>query len=1054
MKCINVLLFILLGCCLQLCASQLYRYDPGDERLIRELRYGFDQFDIVNGEYSFNRPLYGGNTAFRVDCGDRPEFVLYKPGRVGNFRIGFTGDSGVTKWFIGCDVVKARYFPGEMVYEISDKEMAGEVVLSCIVPWEFEGLIVWVRVERSFGDSDIVWAFGCNDMKKGRRGGDIGCEREPVEKFFAFSEDGCKGNKFEILDDGFVIDGKAGRWQCRVSADTEMQVADAGCWDKPGELFGAAKGVDKAVIAGKTKVGSVRNIYLVMAREGELPGGWSLDEYKRLFSKAADSREKVAEKVLVSTPDEYIDNAAGALCVAADAIWDEQHGAVMHGAVAWRRKLLGWRGPYANDALGWHERSRRHLLYWAGQQDESEVLDAIPQADEVARLSRNETALHSNGTMSKSHYDMNLVYIDCLFRHLLWTGDMELARELWPVIVRHLDWEKRLFRREFGDDNLPLYEAYAAIWASDDMQYNGGGVAYSSAYNYYHNVMAARIAEKLGEDAGRFLLEAAAIKRGMNKYLWFEGKGVFGEYKDYLGNQLVHPVPGLWSIYHVIDSELATPQQAWQMSRYVDNNIAHFAIVSPGLPGNDCFTLASSNWMPYSWSVNNVVMAEVSHSSLAFWQAGRSDMAYRMFKGCVLDSMYLGKCPGNVGTTTYYDMARGESQRDFGDGTGIVSRALVEGLFGVRPDMLAGELVIRPGFPEDWERASLNHADIKLDYKRDGNVEEYRIADKFKTENNVVLEVPALSDVLPVVTVDGEVVSSSFAEDVSSKVLLRVKAGKVEDSKVRIEWPDGEGIGQRWLFEDGGNDKDRHEYVSEDWRGVDREKIRQYKVDLSGCFNDSVCQIFENEYRSPRSPYCSLAIPVQGIGSWCNYKRTFAVDDSGLDEYEKGVFPIDFSLCSGKANTAFVSMWDNYPESVTVPVNGSYSYAYFVVTGSTNSMQCYVENARIAVDYEDGTSKEFVLVPPYNYWPIDQDYYVDDHAFYMPGPLLPRLHLADGKVYINELPEFKKNGGEVAGGAANIVEMRLDRSKRISSIKIEAVANEVVVGVMAVTLVQ
>ena len=75
---------------------------------------------------------------------------------------------------------------------------------------------------------------------------------------------------------------------------------------------------------------------------------------------------------------------------------------------------------------------------------------------------------------------MNLVAVDAFFRHLLWTGDMNYARRMWPVIERHLAWERRLFRREFGPDKLPLYEAYAAIWASDNLQYNGGGVTHAS----------------------------------------------------------------------------------------------------------------------------------------------------------------------------------------------------------------------------------------------------------------------------------------------------------------------------------------------------------------------------------------------------------------------------------------------------------------------------------------------------------------------------------------------------------------------------------------------
>jgi len=61
--------------------------------------------------------------------------------------------------------------------------------------------------------------------------------------------------------------------------------------------------------------------------------------------------------------------------------------------------------------------------------------------------------------------------------------------------------------------------------------------------------------------------------------------------------------------------------------------------------------------------------------------------------------MFMGICPGNVGTLNYLDVYRRESQRDFADGGGVTSRAIVEGLFGLRPDALAGELLIAPGLP-------------------------------------------------------------------------------------------------------------------------------------------------------------------------------------------------------------------------------------------------------------------------------------------------------------------------------------------------------------------
>ena len=66
------------------------------ERPLRYFPVGTD-FVITNGTEFFNRPLYGLNSGFRLDGGDRPEFSLYLPGRGGNLRFGIKTAAGV-KW--------------------------------------------------------------------------------------------------------------------------------------------------------------------------------------------------------------------------------------------------------------------------------------------------------------------------------------------------------------------------------------------------------------------------------------------------------------------------------------------------------------------------------------------------------------------------------------------------------------------------------------------------------------------------------------------------------------------------------------------------------------------------------------------------------------------------------------------------------------------------------------------------------------------------------------------------------------------------------------------
>jgi hypothetical protein len=74
--------------------------------------------------------------------------------------------------------------------------------------------------------------------------------------------------------------------------------------------------------------------------------------------------------------------------------------------------------------------------------------------------------------------------------------------------------------------------------------------------------------------------------------------------------------------------------------------------------------------------------------------------------------MYLGGSPGNIGQISFYDAARGEAYRDFADPVAMTARSLVEGLFGIQPNAIKNELIIKPGFPADWNNASIQLPDI------------------------------------------------------------------------------------------------------------------------------------------------------------------------------------------------------------------------------------------------------------------------------------------------------------------------------------------------------
>ena len=1030
-----------------------------ENNIARPLRYwpiGTD-FVITNGAEFFNRPLYCVHSGFRIDGGDKPEFSLYLPGRGGNLRFGIKTAGGI-KWLNNARLIVTRYRPGSLLYEIHDPLLGeGELNLTVLPLADSKGLIALATLRGA--TADLIWAYGGANGVRGARDGDIGCERQPISEFFQMQPEQCRGNSFSTSSNSFTLHSAKAVIAGVAPSGTKLFVADATKWNSPEALLASAgTAAELPVIAGQAPLPPNQPVYFAMEQlspdERQVLNSADLPA---IFAAAEKHREAIAQRVSVETPDPFINAAAAALCVAADAVWDEKQQCFMHGAVAWRTRLLGWRGQYTGDALGWHERTAAHFAGFARQQNTNPIPKTIPPPDEQFNLARSEAALHSNGDMSKNHYDMNLVAVDAFFRHLLWTGDTNYARDMWPVIERHLAWERRLFRREFGPDKLPLYEAYAAIWASDDLGYNGAGTAHASAYNYFANKMAARVAALIGKDPAPYQREADLILRGMNKYLWLADQGNFAESKDWLGRQLTHPNSGLWTFYHTLDSEVPTPLQAWQMSRWIDSHLAHIPIRGANVPAEGLFTLPETSWMPYQWSLNNVVMAEAAHTSLGFWQANRPETAFQLFKGELLDSMFLGECPGNVGAMTSHDMARGEAQRDFADAIGVNSRALVEGLFGVKPDALAGELKIVPGFPDSWNFAAMHHPDFDFAFHRHGSTDTYLVEPKFSKPLELNLQIVARGTE-PEVRINGKSAAWRWMDNEFGARRIIIQTPAAEKFEVVVQWK-GETPGPK-IAPEAPPAAPVH-VAAFDWTKKVSPAEKFEAVDLQPFFNDRVTQIFRNEYRAPRSPFASLATPKQGIGGWCEPNASFEVDDSGLRSLAarhngKIILPDGIPLAtpgeSGAKNIIFTSQWNNYPHEVSVPLSGKSAHAFLLMAGSTAVMQSRFDNGEIVVAYTDGSTDRLALNNPVNWWPIDQDYFIDDYAFRRDEPIPPRVDLRTGSIRLLDPITFKGQGGKVPGGAGTVLEMPLNPAKDLKSLTVRALANEVAIGLMSVTL--
>ncbi len=1155
----------------------------------RELHYKEDKGDflLVNGKYRFNRALYGDNRASRVEAGDLPEFALYLPGMGGNLQFIIQKGNSIKK-LIDADKIETRYRPGSMLYEIKDPVLGnGSLKLTVLAQAKEEGLVLKMETVNIDSSTKIYAVYGGTSGTTFSRNGDIGAD--PESGFYLLPEYGLN-NQFQALKNQFQLNYVNKKKETQTVNGNFSNVAFLQMTDAKtlGNLADFTQNkIVKSPIIYASYSSQKQPIYIQVAK-GKPAKTLSDKDLKNIFNEAEKARLTLTNRIQLKTPDADLNNFGANLAVAADGIWESP--TFLHGAVAWRMRLNAWRGAYTADALNWHDRAKEHFESYAN----SQVLkpDFAPvEMDTLLHLARHAermgNSVFSSGYISRNpndntkphHYDMNLVFFDQMFSHFNYTGDKEFLKKMWPTMVRHMDWEKRNFKR--GD----LYDAYAAIWASDALQYSGGKVTHTSAYNYRANREMAKLAKIIGENPQPYEQEADAILKAMKNQLWIKNKGHFAEYKDALGNQTVHDIPGIWSIYHVSDAYILNEFEEYQNLQYINNYIPHIPVTIKGENNKNYYTLSTTNWQPYDWSINNVALAENLQTALAYWQAGRNEDAYKLWKGNLAESMYYGMSPGNFQQLSHYDAFRGELYRDFADPIGVASRTLTEGLFGVYPNLLDHKISIKPGFPKDWNSAELKLPDWEYQFIRSSKKTDYLFTSKYQNPVALEMQIPVNYTNITSVKVNGNKVDwkikpNSILQPIIQFETPRGKEFKIEinysgeelknektdyihyisenlqlnfDSKKKIKdvydpqeliinrkenqfnliqeerkgtfFVQVEQNGTTWwqpvnvdirfpleakwvnkklqiqsksagtingkltinglnktfsvqqnqttsveipvnILSKGTNSIELEYNGSKQYLEITDWEIENQgeftPVSLASKYNEKVTEIFNQKYLSPRLKVPTLQLPWQGIGNWCYPLITAQLDDSGLMNKRKNgkvdFMGIPFLIDKADKNIVFTSQWDNFPKSAEIPVSGRGKKIYFLMAGSTNPMQSQIVNGKITVQYTDGSTTELDLKNPTNWWPIEQDLFDDNFAFEIPDDKIPyRVQLKTGELYKGGT--LKKYSGikgftdrAVEGGAATILDLPINPNKELKSIQLTAVSNDVVIGIMSVTV--
>lgn len=701
-------------------------------------------FSIVSGAGEYNRPLFGSNHLSMILAGDRPRFLVNTRVSGGNphplcgpvLELVLCADGRELALKDATDI-EFTYVPGMARYAISEGSWPGLSVALEVVPLAADdGMVARVSISGASAGAELVSVIGDE--------GEF-CRFDTAQwQDGRLRMDGPKSherNRYGMLPANVVFCNGDPTYKHVVAAWTWPGEAATLCRDVTSDLSDgtgprAEIGIRYAAALGASPEGSGTELegYVLLGLEADNELRGALRDPAGAYTAGVARIQRVSDQVVVETPSPKFDMAVRAMNHAMDGYWSDDFGVWMHGTWSWYSPFLGWRGWYGPNAAGWHDRSRRAVLsHLAGQ------LTAPPRGTDMDTLGGIPSVCM--GALGV-YYNMCEVFLDQTFHHWQWTGDRGLMASIYDKLALVMDWEQRCFERESSG----LYENRLNTYISDGHWYSGGRCAQSTAYAYRANRMMAELARQLGKDPARWDPQAEKILTAFQAQLWVRSEGHPAEYIDYWGR--LHPEPELASIYHSIESGVLTPAQAYEALAYVTANFEH----TTGWPA-DAAMVWSSRWKPGDYCNHILGVGENMHLAWCYQGLGMADEAWRLTKGTML-RMYRGEGPALLGHG-WPDPANGYSTdlSDFSDSVGCWVRSVLEGMFGVRPDLHLGRIIVSPAFPSDWDHARIRTPDFTVAWNREGCQE--RLSFHTEADAQVVFRLPARSGAVEAVTLDG-----------------------------------------------------------------------------------------------------------------------------------------------------------------------------------------------------------------------------------------------------------------------------------------------------------
>ena len=1065
------------------------------------------------GRYN-NRPLYINNSNAFILTGDQPIARLVQGEYIhGTFMVAVLHD-GRAKWLQQCEQITSFYRAGTMRWEITDPLFKDIKVKLEVLPMaSTTGMAIRAVAEGVKQGDSLIWAFGGAEYRKDQNmSWKLDVMGQPELLTWGFDPKECLNNEVTVNNQRcyvilpaqtadrnnlFTVAG-----QC--SEQSINAAGEASLWSKT-ETFVKSLPGNLPLLHGSVAVEQGKSIYWAFEvfKAPGIPEISQIDDPEKAFAEGRKRTDSFLDRLRISTPDPCLDAMAEASVAAVDGTWYPP--VFVHGGLQWNLRFPGWRTIFGGTMYGWHDRVMDEARFYTGfQVTSSDKKEAKADSATLLTEQHPDSRFYGVGYINKDQgfYNMQSQFFDQIVEEYRWTGDPSLVKFFRKALELHLLW----IRDCFDPDGDGVYESYINLWASDSQWYNGGGTAEETSYAYRGHLAARDMARSDGDSSAvkyhTMMLEK--IKTGFFSKLWITQKGHPGSYREQGGHERLHENPWLYSIFLPVDAGLTTQQQSIESVYYTE-----WALQNDRMPtgGRKVWT---SNWVPSIWSVRELWPGDNYHLALSYFQAGLPDDGYDIMRGTFMYSGFDHLSPGNLGGMQggvdfgdcVHTFARAlvsglfGYKPDYPNGRVVIApqfpgtwdhasielpdvKITFEGKennikYSIELKRNADMEILLPVECEDiknvfvngrkanWtlnpgaglsvlkiELTKANKADISIETINplpyyppahfEGNTGEVL---KIIVENARIISLEDTQGVFKDHKIENDMLTGTLSASKGyHTVMLRTMAGKTPQLRIiriKVNDPSGDALNVARIEEK-----------------VPADAIWE-TVDIHTSFNADVTSVYKQKYISPRPNTVSVRLGSDGYSPWTftHWKSVPPVIKTDyvskmLDKNERLLTPqgVPFFWDKGDRNIAFTSMWDNYPAKMNFQVNKTGKALYFLICGSTNVMQCQIANAVICLNYADGQTDSLQLVPPVNYWNLStieanaagpgqtssSDYNSGRNSFCMPAILPETVNLGENC-------------------RAMLLNLKMRSGVELKSITLETLSQEVVVGLMGITI--